>query len=109
MKPSLRRVLRTKETHGNEWVQESDDVEIVELVESLEAQVVGLRAERDQLQAELSAATDAAKESESEAFDPPRVPSRVRDYVAWWKLALLTVLVLAPWAVIGSIVWLLAA
>ena len=109
MKPSLRRVLRTKETHGNEWVQESDDVEIVELVESLEAQVVGLRAERDQLKVALSAATDATRESESEAFGPPRVPSRVRDYVAWWKLALLTVLVLAPWAVIGSIVWLLAA
>ena len=109
MKPSLKRVLRTKEPQGNEWVQESDDVEIVELVESLEAQVVGLRAERDQLKAELSVAAGAARESEAEGFAPPRAPGRVRDYVAWWKLALLTVLVLAPWVVIGSIVWLLAA
>ena len=109
MKPSLRRVLRTKDTQGNEWVQESDDVEIVELVESLEAQVAGLRAERDQLQAELSEATGAARESVAEELGVPHVPSRVRDYVAWWKLALLTVLVLAPWVVIGSIVWLLAA
>ena len=93
MRASLRRVLRTKETQGTEWVQEWDEVELVERLESLEAQVESLRAERDELRAQA----------------PGRAEVSSRDLVVWWKLPLLILLVLAPWAVIGSVVWLLAA
>lgn len=93
MRASLRRVLRTKETQGTEWVQEWDEVELVERLESLQAQVESLRAERDELRAQALGRARAAS----------------RDLVLWWKLPLLTLLVLAPWAVIGSVVWLLAA
>jgi hypothetical protein len=104
MRASLRRVLRTKEAQGNEWVQEWDDVEIVERLESLEAEVESLRAERDGLKAELAVANGGER---PEPLRRSRVSSR--ELVVWWKLPLLTLLVLAPWAVIGSIVWLLAA
>jgi hypothetical protein len=107
MRASLRRVLRAKEAQGNEWVQEWDDVEIVERLESLEAEIESLRAERDELRAELAVANGGERESESETLGRARMTSR--DLVVWWKLPLLTLLVLAPWAVIGSIVWLLAA
>jgi hypothetical protein len=93
MKASIRRVLRTKEIPGEEWVQEWDDVELVERLEWLEAQ------------------RDAQKEPIVEAAaHRPRAHGRParNDPVAWWKLPLLTVLVLAPWVVIASIVWLLA-
>lgn len=107
MRASLRRVLRTKETQGNEWVQEWDEVELVERLESLEAQVESLRVERDELRAELAVATGGESDP---AFDPVRRDgSAGRGLVVWWKLPLLTLLVLAPWAVIGSVVWLLAA
>jgi hypothetical protein len=94
MKASIRRVLRTKELRGNDWVQEWDDVELVERLEWLEAQ----------------------RESGAEPIDesaPPRSYARGRlarmDQTAWWKLPLLTVVVLGPWVVIASIVWLLAS
>lgn len=107
MRASLRRVLRTKETQGNEWVQEWDEVELVERLESLEAQVESLRAERDELRAELAVANGGEPEP---GFAPPGpVKTANRDLAVWWKLPLLTLLVLAPWAVIGSVVWLLAA
>ena len=103
MRASLRRVLRTKETQGTEWVQEWDEVELVERLESLQAQVESLRAERDELKAELA-------DEREPALEPlGRVGAASRDLVVWWKLPLLIVLVLAPWAVIGSVVWLLAA
>jgi hypothetical protein len=106
MKASLRRVLKPRETRGNDWVQEWDDVEVVERLESLEARVESLLAERDHLQAELSALT-AGDEIEEARVRP--LQGRHREILVWWKLSLLTVLVLAPWAVIGSIVWLLAS
>ena len=107
MRASLRRVLRTKETQGNEWVREWDEVELVERLESLEAEVESLRAERDELRAELAIANGGEREP---GFAPPgRAKAANRDLGVWWKLPLLTLLVLAPWAVIGSVVWLLAA
>lgn len=107
MRASLRRVLGAKETRGNEWVQEWDEVELVERLESLEAQVESLRAERDELEAELALAAGGELDPD---FEPPgRAGASSRDLAVWWKLPLLTLLVLAPWAVIGSVVWLLAA
>jgi hypothetical protein len=107
MRGSFKRVLRAKEAQGNEWIQEWDDVEIVERLESLEAEVESLRAERDELRAELAVANGGEPESGLDALGRARMTSR--DLVVWWKLPLLTLLVLAPWGVIGSIVWLLAA
>ena len=107
MRESLRRVLRTKESQGNEWVQEWDEVELVERLESLETLVESLRVERDELKAELAVANGGES---APAFDPlGRARASSRDLGVWWKLPLLTLLVLAPWAVIGSVVWLLAA
>ena len=107
MRASLRRVLRTKETQGNEWVQEWDEVELVERLESLEAEVESLRAEREELKAELAVANGGEREPGFEPSSPAKAANR--DLAVWWKLPLLTLLVLAPWAVIGSVVWLLAA
>jgi hypothetical protein len=107
MRASLRRVLRTKETRGNEWVQEWDEAELVERLESLEAEVESLRFERDELSAELAVANGGEREPGFAPLDSARMSTR--DLVVWWKVPLLTLLVLAPWAVIGAVVWLLAA
>jgi hypothetical protein len=115
MRESIRRVLRSKETRGNEWAQEWDDVEVAERLETLEAQVARLQAERDQLRAELTVATRGEGQAGTDPaggmaapFAGDQTVQPRRDDVAWWNLALLTLLIVAPWAVIACIVWLIA-
>src|SRR5215213_6812333 len=71
MKASIRRVLRTKEIRGDEWVQEWDDVELVERLEWLEAQ----REAREEPVAEAAAPRPRARGGAARTGP-----------VAWWKL-----------------------
>jgi hypothetical protein len=87
VKASIRQVLTTKVGRGNEWAREWDEAELVERLESLEAKAAGPET-FDQLALPLAHAPAARG--------------------AWWTLPLLALLILAPWAVIATIVWLLA-
>ena len=112
--------------HEQEWV----DAELVEHVELLEAQVASLETERDRLETELSVARSWAKElalwldeaqmrTEGKALPAmpaddlagilsPRTARLLEEEaapIAWGRLALLAGFVLAPWAVLGSLVF----
>jgi hypothetical protein len=110
-----------------EWV----DAELVEHVELLEAQVASLETERELLKTELSIARSWVKElalwldraqmrtgekalPEMSADDlvgvfSPRTVRLLREEerapIDWGRLALLSGFVLAPWAVLGSLVY----
>lgn len=126
---STRSLVRARATaQEQEWV----DAELVEHVELLEAQVASLETERDRLETELSIARSWVKElalwldeaqMRTKGKALPAVPAddltgmilsprtaRLLEEaeatpIAWGRVALLAGFVLAPWAVLGALVY----
>jgi hypothetical protein len=100
MKASSRRTL-TKGARGSDWAQEWEDVETVERLESLAAQVVG---SRDDPRGEPEVTAEPIGDLLASLSESPG-PGRV----AWWSVPLLAFLIVAPWSVIAVLVWLLTS
>lgn len=125
---SSRSLVRTRATADEqEWL----DAELVEQVELLEAQIASLETERDRLETDLSIARSWVKERAlwldeaqmrtggkalpamaedlAEMILSPRTVRLLQEKEAapidWGRLALLTGFVLAPWTVLGSLVY----
>jgi chaperonin cofactor prefoldin len=87
------------------------ETELAERVEAIEAQIAILDAQRTGLETELGAAQSRAP-STVLVHEEDAAPIARGKAVDWWRLVLLVGFVLAPWAVIGAlvyVVWLLLA
>ncbi len=90
------------------------ETELAERVELIEAQVTNLDAERDRLETELSVAQSWAPRTVRLLQEEEEAPIAWGEAapIDWGRLALLAGFVLAPWAVIGALIyvaWLLLA
>jgi len=108
-------ILAKVRADEQEWV----DAELVEQVELLEAQVASLDSERSRLETELSIAQRWVKEL-ALWLDEAQMPTDVRPVpgaleedleeaqavpIAWGTVAPLTGLILAPWVVLGALIY----